>query len=79
MFNGDVRVFECWCPIICVLRKVNTVKNSGRPFYACPKPKDDVENCEFFVWINEVEELGYFKNNGIDAGHGRKARLMEKF
>jgi len=29
--------------------------------------------------VGEVEELGYFKNNGIGAGHGRKARLMENF
>jgi len=28
------------------------------------------------VWVDEAEELGYFKNNG--AGHGRNARLMEK-
>jgi len=36
----------------------------------------DGENCQFFVWVDEAEELGYFKNNG--AGHGRNARLMEK-
>jgi len=28
------------------------------------------------VWVDEAEELGYFKNNGV--GHGRNARLMEK-
>jgi len=28
------------------------------------------------VWVDEDEELGYFKNNS--AGHGRNARLMEK-
>jgi len=28
------------------------------------------------VWVDEAEELGYFKNNG--AGHGRNARLMKK-
>ena len=28
------------------------------------------------MWVDEAEELGYFKNNG--AGHGRNARLMEK-
>ena len=33
-------------------------------------------NCKFFVWVDEAEELGYFKNNA--AGHGRNARLMEK-
>jgi hypothetical protein len=21
MFNGDVKVLECWCPIICAVRK----------------------------------------------------------
>jgi len=26
------------------------------------------------VWVDEAEELGYFKNNG--DGHGRNARLM---
>ena len=26
--------------------------------------------------VDEAEELGYFKNNGV--GHGRNARLMEK-
>ncbi|AES62117.1 GRF zinc finger protein [Medicago truncatula] len=56
MFNGDVRVLECWCPIICGARKSNTIKNRERPFYACPLPKDD-ENCEFFVWVDEAEEL----------------------
>jgi len=29
--NGDVRVLECWCPRICVVRKSNTSKNPGRP------------------------------------------------
>jgi len=28
------------------------------------------------VWVDEAEELGYFKNNGV--GHGRNAMLMEK-
>jgi len=28
------------------------------------------------VWVDEAEELGYFKNNGAD--HVRNARLMEK-
>jgi len=28
------------------------------------------------VWVNEAEELDYFKNNG--AGYGRNARLIEK-
>ncbi|AES99389.1 hypothetical protein MTR_5g080220 [Medicago truncatula] len=31
--------------------------------------EDDGENCKYFVWVDEAEELGYFKNNG--AGHGR--------
>jgi len=35
-FNGVVRVFECWCPRICAVRKSNTSKNPGRSFYACP-------------------------------------------
>jgi len=91
MFNGDVR-------------KVNTLKNPRRHFYALPSAKglfnhycgmlemfdqhltdfefcfvqDDVESCEFFVWVDEGEELGYFKNNEIGAAHGRKTRLMEK-
>lgn len=30
------------------------------------------------VWVDEAEELGYFKNNGICAAHGRKTRMMEK-
>jgi len=25
---------------------------------------DDGENCNFFVWVDEAEELGYFKSNG---------------
>ncbi|KEH26339.1 hypothetical protein MTR_6g453060 [Medicago truncatula] len=37
---------------------------------------DNCENCNFFVRVDEAEELGYFKNNGV--GHGRNARLMEK-
>ena len=28
------------------------------------------------MWVDEAEELRYFKNNGV--GHGRNARLMEK-
>ena len=39
MFNGDVRVLECWCHRICVVRKANTVNNPGRLFYVCPLPK----------------------------------------
>lgn len=30
------------------------------------------------MWVDEAEELGYFKNNGICAAHGRKTRMMEK-
>jgi len=30
----------------------------------------------FFAWVNEAKELGYFKNNGNGAGHGRKERLI---
>ena len=40
--------------------------------------QDDVENYKFFVQVDEAEELGYFKNNGIGVGHGRKTRLMER-
>jgi len=25
---------------------------------------EDGENCKFFGWVHEAEELGYFKNNG---------------
>jgi len=39
MFNGDVRVSECWCHKICVVRKANTINNPGRLFYVCPLPK----------------------------------------
>jgi len=35
-----------------------------------------VKTVKKIVWVDEVEELGYFKNNG--AGHERNARLMEK-
>ena len=38
-FNGVVRVLECWCPTICVVRKANTSKNPGRPFYASSSAK----------------------------------------
>jgi len=38
-FNGVMRVLECWCPIICVVRKSNTSKNPGRPFYASSSAK----------------------------------------
>jgi len=38
-FNGVVKVLECWCPRICVVRKFNTSKNPRRSFYACPMPK----------------------------------------
>jgi len=27
MYNGDVRVLECLCHIICVVRKANTANN----------------------------------------------------
>jgi len=38
-FNGVVRVLECWCPRICVVKKPNTSKNPGKSFYVCPLPK----------------------------------------
>ena len=38
-FNGVVRA-----PTICVVRKSNTSKNPGRPFYACPLPKVGLTN-----------------------------------
>ncbi|KEH24616.1 hypothetical protein MTR_7g116965 [Medicago truncatula] len=34
--------------------------------------------CLNVVWVDKAEELGYFKNNGICAAHGRKTRMMEK-
>jgi len=40
--------------------------------------QDDDDNCEFFVWVDEAKELGYFKSNEIGAGQGRKAKLMER-
>jgi len=43
-FNGVVRVLECLCPRICVVRKPSTSKNPGRPFYACPLPKVCLNN-----------------------------------
>jgi len=43
-FNGVVRVLECWCPTICVVRKFNTSKNPGRSFYACLLPKVGLTN-----------------------------------
>jgi len=39
MYNGDVKVVECWCHRICVVRKANIVKNPGTSFYVCPLPK----------------------------------------
>jgi len=39
MYNDDERELQCWCPRICVVRKVNTVNNSGRSFYVCHLPK----------------------------------------
>jgi len=39
MYDDDVRELQCWCPIICVVRKANTINNLGKPFYACPLPK----------------------------------------
>jgi len=36
MFNCDVWTLEYQCPRICVVRKVNAIKNPGMPFYACP-------------------------------------------
>ena len=43
-FNGFVRVLECWCPTICVVRKSNTSKNPGRPFYVFHLPKIGLTN-----------------------------------
>ncbi|AES76801.1 GRF zinc finger protein [Medicago truncatula] len=39
MCNDDVRELQCWCPRICVVRKVNIVNNLGRSFYACSMSK----------------------------------------
>jgi len=39
MFIGDVRVLECWCGRICVVRKSNTLTNLERHFYTCPLSK----------------------------------------
>jgi len=39
MFNGDVRVIECWYGKICAVRKTNTIKNLERSFYVCPLPQ----------------------------------------
>jgi len=32
MFNGDVLMLECWCPIICAVRKVNSLKKPKKGF-----------------------------------------------
>jgi len=39
IFNGDVLMLECWCPIICAVRKSILSKNLRRAFYACPLSK----------------------------------------
>jgi len=65
MFNGDVRVLECWCPRICAIRKTNIVKNSEKVFLCLPSAKGLFNHhcvmSEWFVWVDEAEELGYFK------------------
>jgi len=33
----------------------------------------------FFVLVDEAEELGNFKNNGIGVDPGRNANLLKKF
>jgi len=35
-----IRMLECWCPRICVVRKSSTLKIFGRPFYVGPLSKD---------------------------------------
>lgn len=35
MLIGNVRMLECRCPRICVVKKVNTLKNRERPLYDC--------------------------------------------
>jgi len=39
MFNVDVRVLECWCQRIFVVRKANTINNPGRLLYTYHLPK----------------------------------------
>ena len=59
-FNGVVRVLECLCPRICVVRKSSTSKNPGRSFYVCPLPKvclnnekrlKMIEKCNLYIII----------------------------
>ena len=38
---------------------------------------DDDDNYEFLAWVDEVEKLGYFKNNGIGDDQRINARLMK--
>nr|ABN09174.1 hypothetical protein MtrDRAFT_AC183371g19v1 [Medicago truncatula] len=55
MYNDEVRELQCWWPRICVVRKVNSVNNPGRPFYAYPLPKDDGENCKFLCGLMKLK------------------------
>jgi len=59
-FNGVVRVLECLCPRICVVRKSSTSKNPERSFYVCPLPKvclnnekrlKMIEKCNLYIII----------------------------
>jgi len=55
MFNVEVRMLDCWCHRRCDVRKASISKNPGKPFYTCPLPKDDNDNCDFLPGLMKLK------------------------
>ena len=50
-FNGNV--CECHHGRLAAIRTAKTRRNLGRRFYSCSLSQTDVDNCQFFRWVEE--------------------------
>ena len=41
------------------IRTARTRRNPGRLFYTCALPQADLDNCQFFQWVEEENQVSY--------------------
>ncbi|XLR11281.1 hypothetical protein S83_039219 [Arachis hypogaea] len=54
---------KCLCGLYVIISKSGTVENLGRLFFGCPRYKEKLPYCKFFVWVDMVFDL-----NGKNVG-----------
>jgi hypothetical protein len=46
-------IVKCYHNLLAVIYVSQSKANPGREYYQCPKPRNDLERCKFFKWVDE--------------------------